>query len=101
MFDKTEVLEEYIELKRTIKESEERMYELKDVIKSFMKVDQVTPVINGAVVVCMQGKPKYIYSPETTEKEKALKDAQKLEVKTGVAEIVYGSPFLQVNFKKD
>jgi len=101
MFDKTEVLTEYIELKRAVKESEERMDELKDVIKSFMEVDQVTPVINGATVSCVKGKAKYIYSPETTAKEKELKEIMKIEVKTSVAEIEYGSPFLMVKFEKE
>lgn len=101
MFDKTEVLEEYIELKRTVKEAEERMDELKDVIKSFMEVDQVTPVISGATVSCVKGKAKYIYSPETTAKEKELKAIMKVDVKTGIAEIEYGEAYLKVNFEKE
>ncbi len=73
---------------------------LKEAIKSFMEVDQVSPPINGATVSCVKGKPRYVYSPELTEREKLVKEDQKNEVQTGVAEAVYGEPYLIVSFKK-
>jgi hypothetical protein len=99
MIDNKAILQEYVECKAVIKEAEERMKELAEEIKCFAEVDQVYE-LDTAKVSYVQGKPKYIYSPETTEKEKALKEIQKMEVQTGVAEITHGEPFLMVKFNK-
>lgn len=95
--DYKKTLEEYVECKAVIKEAEEKMKGLAEEIKAFAEVDQVYELDN-AKVSYMQGKPRYVYTPETTEKEKALKETQKMEVQTGLAEIVHGEPFLVVKF---
>lgn len=97
MPDKLEVLREYVECKAIIKDAEEKMKNLAEQIKTFAEVDQVYELDN-AKVLCMRGKARYQYSPETTEKEKALKETMKMEVQTGVAEAKYGDPFLMVKF---
>jgi len=97
--DKLELISQYIEAKAVIKEAEEKMKVLGMQIKAFAEVDDVFET-DSATVACMKGKPKYKYSPELTEKEKSLKEAQKIEVQSGIAEVEYGDPFLQVNFKK-
>jgi hypothetical protein len=97
--DKLELIQQYVEAKAVIKEAEEQMKILGMQIKAFAEVDDVFE-IEGANVSCMKGKPKYTYSPQLTEIEKDLKEKQKVEVQTGIAEVSYGEPFLQVNFKK-
>lgn len=99
MPDKLDVLREYVECKAVIKEAEEKMKGLSELIKSFAEVDQVYE-LDDAKVLCMRGKARYEYSPETTEKEKALKETMKREVQTGIAEAKYGEPFLMVKFNK-
>jgi hypothetical protein len=97
--DKLELIQQYVEAKAIIKEAEEKMKVLGMQIKAFAEVDDVFE-IEGANVSCMKGKPKYTYSPALMETEKNLKEAQKIEVQSGIAEVSYGEPFLQVNFKK-
>jgi hypothetical protein len=97
MPDKLAILQEYVECKAVVKEAEEKMKELAEQIKDFAEVDQVYELDN-AKVLCMKGKARYQYSPETTEKEKALKAVMKEEVQMGIAEAKYGEPFLMVKF---
>jgi len=80
-------------------EAEEQVEILGMQIKEFAEVDDVYD-IGEASVTCMKGKPSYTYSPSLTEIAKDLKEKQKVEVQTGIAEVSYGEPFLQVNFRK-
>jgi hypothetical protein len=97
--DKLELIKDYIDAKAVIKEAEEKMKVLGMQIKAFAEVDDVFDV-GEATLSCMKGKPKYTYSPAITETEKNLKEAMKVEVQSSIAEVSYGEPFLQVNFKK-
>lgn len=97
--DKLELIKDYVDAKAVIKEAEETLKVLGMQIKAFAEVDDVFE-IEGANVSCMKGKPKYTYSPQLTEIEKDLKEKQKVEVQTGIAEVSYGEPFLQVKFCK-
>ncbi len=96
--DKLEILKEYVDAKAVIKEAEERVKVLSMQIKAFTEVDDVFD-IGEATVSCVKGRASYKYSPELTEKERALKEAQKIEVQSGIAVAEHGEPYLVVKFK--
>ena len=98
MIEKKDILQEYVECKSVIKETETRMKDLQEMIKSFAEIDDVFDM-ETAKVSYVKGKPRYNYSPELTEREKQVKADQKEEVQTGIAEVVFGDPFLLVKFK--
>lgn len=98
MPDQKSVLQEYVELKRVVKEAEEKIKELGGIIKGFSEVDDVYE-LEDAKVSLVQGKPSYVYSDDLTMREAELKESKTIEVQTGVATVKYGSPFLMVKLK--
>jgi hypothetical protein len=99
MLDKN-IVEEYIELKRIIKESTARLEELQEELKTSIEVGKKTPEVNGGVIYHMEGKAKFIYTPALVEMEKSLKEKKKLEEQTGVAQLTKGEPYLMVKLSK-
>lgn len=94
-----ELLERYAELKRVIKEAETELTDLQPQIKTQLEVD-VKYEIEGATITLSPGKPRWVYTEATTLIEEDLKKTKKEEEQMGIAEQVYGEPFILCNLKK-
>jgi hypothetical protein len=98
METKQALFHEYEEAKRGIKELEEKLDELKPLIKNHIPDD--TEISTGTAIFTMsKGKPRWKYSQTIGEAELELKDKMQEERQTGAAEQVYGAPFVVCNLK--
>lgn len=95
---KQALFHEYEEAKRSIKELEEKIKEIKPLLLQHIPED--TEMDTGtAVFTLSKGKPRWTYSDSTIGLDKDLKEIKKTEEQTGVAEKVYGDPFIVCNLK--
>ena len=94
-----EALREYAEQKAVIKEAEERMKVLGEMIKEFAVVDTKYD-LGDAVVAYMPGKASWVYSEGLQHEIEKIENSKKEEQQLGMATQKVGSPFLQVNFKR-
>jgi len=92
-------LERYAELKSLIKKANEEIDEIKLVVIEKMEVD-TNYEVEGATISLSKGRPSWKYSEMVTIQDKELKKAKKEEEKLGVAEQVFGAPFILCNLNK-
>lgn len=88
----------YEDAKRKIAEYEEIIDRIKPQILEIMPED--ADVNSGTAIFRLQkGKASWKYSPELTEIAKEIKDRQKIEEQSGIAEKVHGAPFIVCKLK--
>lgn len=97
--DLKSVCGEYEDLKRTIKEAEERIKVLKPILEDNIEEGQELNT-GTATFVVNKGRTSWKYSEELSNMEAELKDRQKEEVQTGVAQKVEGKSFVVCNLKE-
>lgn len=89
---------EYAELKFFIKEMEEKCNELKPQLITLIPRDAT--IDTGTGTFTLSSRKVWHYSDETESMEHELKEKQKEEQQTGVAEAVEGEPFIIYKEKK-
>lgn len=88
----------YEELKREIAELEEKCDELKPQIITLIPADSVLDTGTGTFT--LSSRRNWKYSERTTRLEFELKEQQKEEQQTGIAQAVDGEPFIIFKKKK-
>lgn len=89
---------EYEETQVAIKELEEKRDSLKPLLVDLIPRDAKIDTGNGTFTIA--SRKTWRYSEETVSMEQELKDRQKEEQQTGVAEAVDGEPYIVYKQKK-
>lgn len=89
----------YEDYKREIADLEEKCDALKPQLLTLIPED--AKIDSGTGVFSLSSRKTWKYSQELTDLEKEVKDRQKEEQQTGVAESVDGTPFIIFKAKKD
>jgi len=95
--EQVDLFTKYTELKQTIKEATKELDAIKDEVKELVPEEGID--LGMATIDWSKGKPRWQYSQKVGEMELNVKEAMQEERQTGLAEKVYGEPFLVCNFK--
>lgn len=89
----------YEEIKIEIKTLEAEADELKPELISLIPEDNAVETDRGSFT--LKRRTKWVYSPETTQAEKNLKETKKTEEQTGIAKATEGEPFVEYREKTE